>query len=84
MTDENTNEEKSSIYIEFKDIGSVEIVGYQMENVSPLQILALSAFLEFEGKSVLSVQRQAQVQAQFERQQKQKIAVPNSTIEIGK
>jgi len=84
MTDENTNEEKSSIYIEFKDIGSVEIVGYQANSLTPLQLLALSAFLEFEGKSALSVQRQAQVQAQFERQQKQKIAVPNSTIEIGK
>ena len=79
-----TDEEKSFVHIEFESMGSAEITGYQMENVSPLQILALSAFLEFEGKSVLSVQRQAQIQAQFERQQKQKIAVPNSTIEIGK
>ncbi len=79
-----TDEEKSSIYIEFKDIGSVEIVGYQANSVTPLQLLAISAFLEFEGKSTLSVQRQAQLQAQMVREQKQKIAVPNSTIEIGK
>ena len=79
-----TDEEKSSIYIEFKDIGSVEIVGYQANSVTPLQLLAISAFLEFEGKSTLSVQRQAQLQAQMARQQQQKIAVPTSTIEIGK
>ncbi len=79
-----TDEEKSFIHIEFESIGSAEITGYQMENVSPLQILALSAFLEFEGKSALSVQRQAQLQAQMARQEQQRIAVPKSTIEIGK
>ena len=78
------DEEKSFIHIEFESIGSAEITGYQMENVSPLQILALSAFLEFEGKSALSVQRQAQLQAQMARQEQQRIAVPTSTIEIGK
>lgn len=75
-----TDEEKSSLYIEFKDIGSVEIVGYQANSVTPLQLLAMSAFLEFEGKSALSVQRQAQFRAQMEREQKQKIVVPSSTI----
>jgi len=80
MTDENTNEEKSFIYIEFEDIGSAEITNYKLENVSPLQLLTLSSFLEFEGKAALSVQRAAQMQAQIERQQMQKIAVPKSTI----
>lgn len=84
MTDENTNEEKSFIYIEFEDVGSVEITNYKLENVSPLQLLAVSAFLEFEGKATLSVQRAAQMQAQLERQKQQQIVVPTPNIAIGK
>ena len=86
MTDENKSmdEEKSFLYIEFEDMGSVEIIKYDHKNLTPLQLLAMASFFEFEGKSGLATQRAAQVQAQLERQQQQKIAVPKSTIEIGK
>ena len=84
MTDENTNEEKSFVYIEFDSIGSAEITSYRIENVSPLQLLAMAHFMEFEGKGALATQRAAQIQAQLEHQQMQKIAVPKSTIELGK
>ena len=80
MTDENNNEEKSFIYIEFADLGSAEIVGYQLENISPLQLLAMAHYVEFEGKSALAQQRAAQAQAA----QQSKIVVPKAEIEIGK
>jgi hypothetical protein len=73
----NTNEEKSFVYIEFEGIGSAEITNYNLQNVSPLQLLAMASYMEFEGKAALSV-------ANLERQQLQRIAVPKSTIELGK
>ncbi len=84
MIDENTNEEKSFLYIEFEDMGSVEIKKYDHKNLTPLQLLAMASFFEFEGKSGLATQRAAQVQVQMTRQQQQKIAVPKATIELGK
>jgi hypothetical protein len=84
MTDENTNEEKSFVYVEFEEIGSAEVTSWNFNNVSPLQLLALSSLLEFEGKSALAIQRSAQVQAQREREQMTQIAVPKPSIEIGK
>jgi len=79
---ENENaEEKSFIYIEFNDIGSVDIKISQLENVTAFQILAMAHFMEFEGKNTLAVQRAAQMH----QQQMNKIAVPKpGQIEIGK
>jgi len=71
MTNENT-EEKSFIYIEFNDIGSVDISLSNFENVTAFQLLAMAHLLEFEGKNALAVQRAAQIQ----QQQMNKIAVP--------
>ena len=59
MSDEN---EISRIYIEFEDIGSAEIKVYTVDNVTPLQLLALAHFFEFEGKNTLGMQRAAQIQ----------------------
>ena len=78
MSDEK---EKSFIYIEFVDIGSAEIRDYNLENVTPFQLLAMAHFLEFEGKGSLAIQKAAQFQAQ---QQQPKIAVPDSTIPVGR
>jgi hypothetical protein len=78
------NEEKSFIYIEFADIGSAEITNYDFNNVSPFQILASAHLLEFEGKNTLAMQKAAQLQAQLEKQQQTRIAVPKSNIELGK
>lgn len=84
MTNENV-EEKSFIYIEFQDIGSVDIQISNFENVTAFQLLAMAHLLEFEGKNALAVQRAAQVQAQMQKDQMQKIAVPRpGNIEIGK
>lgn len=81
--DEN-NEERSFLFIEFADIGSAEIKNYEANNVTALQLLTMSQFLEFEGKGALAMQRQAQIQAQLQKEQMQKIAVPRPNIEIGK
>lgn len=83
MNDE-INEKKSFIYVEFANVGSADPTTWQFENISPMQLLAMSQFLEFEGKSTLAVQREAQIRAQLEREQMQKIAVPKPNIEIGK
>jgi len=79
--DKNT-EDKSFIYIEFEDMGSAEIVGYNPQNVTPLQLLALASFLEFEGKSNLSMQRAAQLQAQMQKEQMGKIAIPKPNTKL--
>ncbi len=85
MSDENEVEGKSSIYIEFDGISSVSITAYKPENVTPLQLLALAQFLDFEGKASLSVQRVAQMQHQMEAEQKNKIAVPEiGQVLVGK
>ena len=84
MIDENV-EEKSFIYIEFQDIGSVDIQVSNFENVTAFQLLAMAHLLEFEGKNALAVQRAAQIQSQMQKEQMQKIAVPRpGNIEIGK
>ncbi len=81
MSDENNNEEKSFIYIEFAGIGSAEIQDYNLENVTPFQLLAMAHFLEFEGKGSLAVQKSAQIQAQMNREQQQGIIVPKSNLQ---
>lgn len=70
------NEEKSFIYIEFEDIGSVDIKASQFNNVTAFQLLAMAGLMEFEGKNTLAVQRAAQMQAEMQRSQMGKIAVP--------
>ena len=85
MTDENELEGKSSIYIEFDGVNSVSIIKYDPENVTPLQLLALAQFLDFEGKASLSVQRATQMQHQMQAVQNKKIAVPErGLVLIGK
>ena len=82
MSNENNNEEKSFIYIEFEDIGSVNVAISNFESVTAFQLLAMAHLLEFEGKGHLAVEKGAQMQAQLAKQQSQQIAVPN--IELGK
>ena len=83
MSNKPIDEEKSFIYIEFEDIGSVNVTVSNFESVTAFQLLAMAHLLEFEGKGHLAVEKGAQMQAQMERQQP-KIAVPTSTIELGK
>jgi hypothetical protein len=78
------NEEKSFIYIEFDDIGSVDIKSSNFNNVTAFQLLAMAGLLEFEGKNTLAIQRAAQMQAEMQRQ-KPKIEVPKAqTMPVGK
>lgn len=84
MSNENNNEEKSFIYIEFADIGSVNVTVSSFESVTAFQLLAMAHLLEFEGKGHLAVERTAQMQSQLAKQQAQQIAVPKPTIELGK
>jgi hypothetical protein len=81
MSDEK-QEDKSYIYIEFNDIGSVEIKDFQLNQVTAFQLLAMAHLMEFEGKNTLSVERMAQMQQSME-QQKQ-ILVPKPNVELGK
>lgn len=71
----------SVVFVQFKEINSVEIVQLGLKNVTPMQILALAHFLEYKGKSTLSVQ-EAQAMAEKERmeQEKPKIEVPKGLI----
>ena len=73
--DEQNDENRSYVLIEFEDIGSVKFDA-KLHNVIPLQLLALSQYLEFEGKNNLAMQRAAQMQYEMQKQQAQKIAVP--------
>jgi hypothetical protein len=76
MLDEN--EKESKITIVFDSYGSV-IFTSQFQNVNPMQLLALSQYLEFEGKSALQA---AKIQAMMNReeQNKPKIEVPDSIL----
>lgn len=71
----------SVVFVQFKEINSVDIVQLGLKNVTPMQILALAHFLEYKGKSTLSVQ-EAQAMAEKERmeQERPKIEVPKGLI----
>jgi hypothetical protein len=74
--------ERSSISVEFEEIGSVNIIRYEAMNITPMQLLAMAHFLEFEGKNSLAVQRQAQMQEEMRRQQREQIIVPKTKVEL--
>lgn len=67
---------KSFILVQFADIGSANIVNAQFEGVTPLQVLALSEYLQLIGKQKLLVdmtEREAQMA-------EQKLSVPENKI----
>jgi hypothetical protein len=68
MSNKPNDEEKSFIYIEFEDIGSVNVSISNFESVTAFQLLAMAHLLEFEGKNHLAVERAAQMQAQMQKQ----------------
>jgi hypothetical protein len=74
--------ERSSISVEFEEIGSVDIIRYEAMNITPMQLLAMAHFLEFEGKNSLAVQRAAQIQEKMQRQQREQIIVPKTKVEL--
>jgi hypothetical protein len=84
MSNETNNEEKSFVLVEFADIGSAEISYSDFNNVTAFQMLALAHLMEFEGKTALANLRAAQIQAQMQQGQRDKILVPKPDIGIGK
>jgi len=72
-----SDEEKSSIYIEFENIGMATPIKYNPQNVTPFQLLAMAHFLEFEGKNNLAMVRGAQIRQQMEQEQRSKIITPD-------
>ena len=67
--------DKSYILIEFDEEHSA-IFHAKFENVVPGQLLAVGAFLDFEGKNQLAIQKAAQMQAEMMKQQREQIVVP--------
>lgn len=70
MVDEN--KKKSTIYIEFGDLNSVEF-SMNLNNIAPMQMLALAQYLDWKAKSALAQQEYMEMQ----KQEATKIAIPN-------
>lgn len=82
MKEENKNkeeqqEEKTESYlvIKFDSPGSA-IFSLESDNVSPVQMLALSQYLEWFGKVQLQSQYLESVQRKMEKQSREGIAIP--------
>lgn len=74
---EKDAEDRSFILIEFEEFGSV-LSNMQLQNVTPLQLLAAASYLEFEGKNNLAVQKAAQMQYEMQKRQSQQLIIPGS------
>jgi len=72
---EDNEEKKSFIAITFTEPGST-LFNIMIEGVTPLQLLALTAYLEVRAKNELIVQENTRLEQQKEMQ----IAVPKSGI----
>lgn len=79
MSDEK--KDRSYILIEFDEEHSA-IFHAKFENVVPGQLLAVGAFLDFEGKNQLAIQKSAQMQAELMKQQREKIVVPTPQVQL--
>ena len=76
--DEQT-QPKSFVFAVFSDIGNVN-VNVKFENVTPLQVLALAAYLELKGKSALMEEENQRL----ERERQMNIARPSQEITIAR
>jgi tRNA A22 N-methylase len=69
------------IHIEFEDEHSA-IFNIKFENVVPGQLLAVASYLDFEGRNQLALQKAAQMQAEIQKQQREKIVIPKPKVEL--
>ena len=76
MTDHDNND--SIVYIKFKGIGTVEFIDVVVRNISPMQMLALAGYLEFQAKYQLN--RQV-IEAEMNAQEN-KLLVPEQKISV--
>jgi len=75
VEDNKTEEKRSFVLVEFTELGSV-FFNIVLDNVTPLQVLAMSQYLEVRAKNELIMQENARLDQQKEMQ----IAVPKSSI----
>jgi len=74
------DEKKSTIYIEFGGVNSIEF-SMNLNNIAPMQMLALSQYLDWKAKTALAQQEYMEMQ----RKEANKIAVPTTPdIILGK
>jgi len=70
--DENT-QKPSYIHIEFDQYGSTNFTALDISNVHPLQLLAVSSYLEFEAKYQLNYAKTVALQ----KEENRKLTVPD-------
>lgn len=75
----NDKQQDSFILVKFEGVGSV-VLQAAFENVTPLQILAASQYIELKAKNELIVQENARMQREAE----QNIARPQQGILLPK
>lgn len=68
---------QSFIHITFSDVGSV-MLQLQIENCTPLQVLAAATYLEVKGKNALVLEENARMQ----RDAQQRLSVPEGGNKI--
>ena len=77
----NMDENKSILFIEFKEKGSVDITDLRVQNVTPFQLMSMAMFFEYKAKSILQAQ---EIQRTFEEekleQEKPKIELPKGIL----
>jgi hypothetical protein len=69
------DEKRSYFHIEFEGEGSARFTA-DLQNITPMQMLALAAWMEFEAKHQLSMEKAAQFQQRLQQEQMQGIAIP--------
>lgn len=79
MDNEETNEVRSYIIIEFIAPGSA-IFKITTENVLPLQMLSLSKYLEFLGTRSLEEQHRLAEEEVRQAKERNKIVIPNAVL----
>ena len=72
---EKTIEAESYLKVTFSSPTSIEF-GFEVNNISPLQLLALSQYFEFLGKSQLSAMQYEMQQKAMQEQMRNRIARP--------
>jgi hypothetical protein len=70
------NENDSILFVKFKELNSTDLQ-LSMQNVTPMQLLAVAGYLEWKAKSILQAQ-ELQMMMETEEQNKPKIALPDS------
>jgi ABC-type nickel/cobalt efflux system permease component RcnA len=70
------DEKDSFVLAKFKEFNSVELQ-LSMQNVSPLQIIALGEYLIYKGKSSLHMQEEMAAEEKERQEEQTKIVVPD-------